>query len=209
MDYQGNSNKEKEPKPKKEIEKVVTTEVVIKKKSIGSKFREVFIAADIRSVQQYLLYDVLIPAVRNTIVDATTKGIQRVMYGESAVRRRDFGPGPRVTTYNRPVDRGFQSPIDARSYSGRTPPDRDPRPQRHDREDPVLSSREEAALVLERMNDIIDTYEAVSVADFHELLGLPSNHVDNKWGWIYLGDVQIQQIREGYLINLPSAEPIT
>jgi hypothetical protein len=207
MDYQGNSNKDKEPKPKKEIERVVTSEVVIKKKSIGSKFREIFIAADIRSVNQYLIYDVLIPAVRNTIVDATTKGIQRVMYGESAIRRRDYGPGPRVT-YNSPVDRRFQNPIDARSYSGRTQVDRDPRPQRHTRDDLILTTREEAALVLERMNDIIDTYEVVSVGDLNELVGLPSNHVDNKWGWVYLGDVQIQQIREGYLLNLPSAEPI-
>jgi hypothetical protein len=208
MDYQGNSKKDKEPIPKKEIERVVTTEVVVKKKSIGSKFREVFIAADIRNVNQYIIYDVLIPAVRDTVVDAVKKGVDRMVYGESAIRRRDYGPGPRITTYNRPVDRGFQNPIDARSYPGRTPPDRDPRPQRHVRENLVLTTREEAALVLERMTDIIETYEAVSVADLNELVGLPFTPVDNKWGWTYLGDAQIQQIREGYLLNLPSAEPI-
>ena len=58
------------------------------------------------------------------------------------------------------------------------------------------------------MNDIIDTYEVVSVADLNELVGLPTSYMDNKWGWIYLGDVQVRQIREGFLIDLPSAEPI-
>jgi hypothetical protein len=62
--------------------------------------------------------------------------------------------------------------------------------------------------VLERMQDIIDKYEVVSVSDLYELLGLPSSYQDNKWGWNYLGDVQVRQIREGYLIDFPSAEPI-
>ena len=58
------------------------------------------------------------------------------------------------------------------------------------------------------MNDIIDTYEVVTVADLNELVGFPTNHVDNKWGWSYLADVQVRQIREGYLIDFPPAEPI-
>ncbi len=58
------------------------------------------------------------------------------------------------------------------------------------------------------MNDIIETYEVASVADLQDLVGLPSSHVDNKWGWINLHDVQIRQIREGYVIDLPQAEPM-
>lgn len=206
MDYQGNAKKNKEEgkAPEKKIEKVIVTEVVVQKRSIGRKFRDLFIEADLRSVAKYVVSDVLLPAIRNTIVDASTKGIERMMYGESSIRRRNYGMGPRIT-YNNPVNRGYSS-----SPLSRHAPaiERGPRSSRHSRDDFILSSREEAELVLERMNDIIDTYEVVSVADLNELVGLPTSHVDNKWGWIYLGDVQVRQIREGYLLDLPPAEPI-
>jgi hypothetical protein len=214
MDYSGNSRKSKEPpeeKPKKEIEKVVVGEVVVKKKSIGAKFREVFIEADFRSVTQYIIYDVLIPAARNTIVDVATKGVERMMYGESAIRRRNYGSGTRIT-YNNPIDRGYvdRGYRDASTNPprGRLPSVRDSQLQRHSQDDLILSTKEDAALVLERMNDILDNWPVVSLADFKELVGIPSTFIDNRWGWVNLKDVQILQVREGYVIDLPSAEPI-
>jgi hypothetical protein len=207
-DYAGNSKKNREVPalPKKEIHPVVTGEVLVKKKTLGIKFKELFIEADLKSVNRYIVYDVLLPAIRNTIVDAATKGIERMMYGESAIRRRNYGPmaSPRIT-YNSPVNRGYTSTPISRPYS-RVPTDL--HEQRYNREEFILSSREEAETVLTQMNEIIDTYEVVSVGDLNELLGRPSSHVDNKWGWIYLGDARIQQIREGYLLNLPQAEPM-
>lgn len=207
MDYQGNSRKDKEvtAKPKKHIEKVITTEVVIQKRSLGRKFKDIIVEADFKSVTRYVIYDVLIPAARNTIVDASTKGIERMMYGDSAVRRGSRGAGPRIT-YNNPINRSGPRDMPSVRPSGLTPSES--RSPRHNRDDFILSTRAEAELVLERLNDIIDTFEVVSVGDLNELVGFPSSYTDNKWGWAYLGDVQIQQIREGYLINLPSAELI-
>lgn len=202
QDYTGNSKKAKEtPKvPAKNVEKVVVGEVVVQKKSLGRKFRDLFIEADFKSVVSYVASDVLLPAARNMIVDSATKGIERMMYGESAVRRRNYGHGSRIT-YNNPINRGYRDSAPSR----RTMPTRS---IQRSREDFVLSSREEAELVLERMNDIIDTYEVVSVADLNDLVGHPTSHVDNKWGWVDLGHVQIRQIREGYLIDFPPAEEI-
>jgi hypothetical protein len=215
MDYASNSRKSKEEqnKPKKEVEKVVVGEVVIKKKSIGAKLRDVFIEADFRSVSQYIIYDVLVPAARNTIVDVASKGIERMMYGDTAIRRRNYGPGPTRVTYNSPIDRsyGYSGGYRDRETNpprGRLPDSRNARPSRTSRDDIVLTSREEAAVVLERMRDIIDTYEVVSVADLAALTGQPSTYIDERWGWIYLGDARIEQIREGWLLNLPAAEPI-
>ena len=206
MDYQGNSKKDKEvTKPTKHVEKVISSEVVVHKKPLSRKFKDLIVGADFKSVTQYVIYEVLIPAARNTIVDASTKGIERMMYGESAIRRRNLGAGPRIT-YNNPINRpGYRDSAHPRPTPLVPGESRSPR---HNRDDFILSSREEAELVLERMNDIIETYEVVSVADLNDLVGFPTSYVDNKWGWSYLGEVQIQQIREGYLINLPSAEPI-
>jgi hypothetical protein len=206
MDYAGNSKKEKEEssKPDKKIERVITTDVVVQKRSLGRKFRDLFIEADLRSVTKYVIGEVLLPAFRNMIVDGSTKGIERMMYGEPAVRRRNFGSGPRIT-YNSPIAR-MPRDSDSASYGRRTAPQS--RTASRAREDFILSSREEAELVLERMNDIIDNYDMVSVADLNDLVGFPTSHIDNKWGWINLADVQIRQIREGYLIDLPQPDPL-
>lgn len=201
-DYAGNSKRDKVervPLPEKKIEKVVATEVVIKKKSLGRKIRDLFVEADLRSVVRFVVSDVLLPSARNMIVDSATKGVERMMYGESNIRRRGYGSGPRVT-YNNPIHRP--------NAPSRYAPTPSPGPRSRQQDDFILSSREEAELVLERLNDIIDTYEVASVADLNELVGFPTSHVDNKWGWIYLGDVQVRQVREGYLIDLPPAEPI-
>lgn len=206
MDYQGNSKKSKEVqlKPDKKVEKVVTGEVKTKAKPLGRKVKDVFVSADFRSVATYVAADVLLPALRNMIVDASTKGIERMMYGESASRRRGYsGSGPRVT-YNNPISRNSQ-------YVGSGPGSRhipDPRVRRASQDDLILSSREEAEQVLSMLNDIIDQYEQASVADLNDLVGLPTSHVDNKWGWSYLGNADVRQLRDGYLINLPPAEPI-
>jgi hypothetical protein len=207
MEYQGNTDKSREEKkPEKQIEKVVTGEVVQKPKTIGRKFKDVFFGGDLRTATRYIAGDVLLPALRNLIVDMTSKGIERIVYGESGIRRRSsVDYRPRVsynTSYNNPIYR------DPRA-AGRPLPDQ-PRMNRERKEsvDLVLASKEEAERVVEQLIDIIDKYDVVSWADLCELVGWPSSHVDNKWGWTYLTNVDIRQTRDGYLIDLPPMEAI-
>src|SRR3954469_8808892 len=108
MDYQGNSKKDKEiipAKPKKNIERVTTSEVLVKKKSVGNKFKEVFVAADFRGVLIHVIADVLIPAAKNMVYDVGSETLKRTMFGERASQMQRFSPGPR-TTYNNPIKRG-------------------------------------------------------------------------------------------------------
>lgn len=203
MDYQGNSKKAKEPKaPDKVVEKVVVGEVIVKKKSLGQKIKDTFIEMDIRSVTRYVISEVLIPAARNMIVDASTKGVERMMYGDKGHQRRGYAGGSRFT-YNSPVQR-----TDYRSPLTRPPSQLGSPHPRAGRNDFILASRDEAATVLERMNDILEMYDVVSVADLNDLVGFPTSYVDQKWGWTFLGDTHIRQIREGFMIDLPPAEPI-
>lgn len=204
-DYTSNSKKSREPKaakPEKKIEKVVTGEVTVQKKGLGRKFKDLFAEADFKGTSSYVVSYVLVPALRNMIVDSAHKGVERMMYGESGPHRRHIsGSGSRVTMYNSPINRGPRDVGPSRRAS------MEPRTRRA-QADFILASRDEAELVLERMNDIIDNYDVASVADLNELLGMPTTYTDNKFGWVYLGDTQIRQIREGYLLDLPPAEPI-
>lgn len=221
MDYQSNSKNKKEPNdetqtvvpvPPKKIERVVVTDVIIQKPGIGRKFRNLFLEADIKSAARYVVADVLIPAARNLVVDATTKGMERLVYGDRAIRRRNYGSHESRISYNSipsSRDRGYGGSPLRDAHSRNAPPVLpEPRGRTLQSRDLVFSSREEADLVLEKMNDVIDQYEVVSMADLNDLVGIPSSHTDNKWGWSNLKDVKIHQVREGFLIDFPPAEAI-
>lgn len=72
----------------------------------------------------------------------------------------------------------------------------------------ILSSKKDAENVREALINLLDTYEVVSIVDLYDLVGLPTVYVDNKWGWTTLENVEITQIPEGYILDLPSAKPI-
>ncbi len=212
MDYPSNSNKANNDKkiPEKKVEKVVTGAVISKKKSTGSKFKSVFFGGEFKGAFRYILADVLLPATRNLLVDATTKGIETIVYGES--RRTQPRRAPEYSNrvqYNRPTNRGVDPFERDRPFM---PGSRTSKPfrteTRQSTSDIILASREEADLVLERLIDIVDLYDVVSLADLYDLVGLPSSHTDNKWGWTYLNNGLVTQVREGFLLQLPPMEAI-
>lgn len=210
MDFPSNSNKlteqvspKKVSKPEeKKIEKVVTGEVVARKKSLGRRFKDVFFGGEFKGATRYITMDVLLPAFKNMVVDATSKGVERVVYGESYSRRRSE-PGRPQFSYNRPPDRRYGS----RAML----PDQPPHVARRrgpDVNELILKSKEDAESVVEGLIDIIDKYGMASVSDLYELVDLPSTYIDNKWGWTVLNYVDIRQVRDGWVIDLPSVEPI-
>lgn len=209
-EFPGNSNKktkavvkkdEEKPKP----EKAVTGEVVKKKPSIGQRVKDIFFRGDFQGVTRYVATEVLLPALRNLIVDSTTKGIERAIYGE--VRALRHAPGTSRYQYNNPIYRDRDR--SSRAHLPDQPPHRlPPRGRTHTIGDIVLTSKADAETVIERLSDIIDQYEVASVADLYDLLGLSTSFIDNKWGWTELVYADVKQIREGFLIDLPPAEPI-
>jgi hypothetical protein len=203
--FPGNSKKAKaseEKQEKKVIEKVVVGEVVQKKPPILQRIKNTFFAGDVDTVAKYLVQEVLLPAFRNLIVDSTTKGIEKMMYGDNMAPRYSAGSRSRYS-YNKPVQRD-QRP---RVMLPDQPPHPPPR-SRHATPELIVSSKSEGDLVIERLVDIIDTYEVASIADLYDLLGLPNSYIDNKWGWTQLAYADVRQVREGFLIELPPADPI-
>lgn len=207
-DYTSNSNKDKEEKKKetkKDVAKVITGEVVQKPKGVGHKFKEVFFGGDFKQAIRFVAGDVLLPALRNLLVDSITRGTERVVYGEQ-YRSRPYSSDMRSRIqYNNPLAR----PADPRSMA-RLPDQgtRSFRQSRRDVDNILLRSREDADLVIERMIDIVDKFEVVSLSDLNELLGLPTSHIDQKWGWTSINNFSVRQVREGYLLELPPPEEI-
>lgn len=205
-DYQGNSNKSKDgptsgPGEQKKVEKVVTGEVTLAKKSFAKRTRESVIASDARSLGDYLFWGLLIPTIKNAIVDMATRGIERAIYGDKAIRTRDNIRGREGRTTYYPYNQA-RDPI-GRSREGRAIEARYTERRPSDRETYIMSTREDADRVLDEMNEVIELQGFATVAMLKELIGFPSTHVDWKFGWTTLVGVQSHQVSEGYLIDFP------
>ena len=207
MDFPSNSKNPTDKsapskKTEKKVEQVVTAPVVQKKKPAGQRIKNLLTGVEFKNATQYVFMDVMIPAVKNMVVDAVDVGIKRMVYGENArnVPTRDSHRSK--TTYNSPVNRGGPS-----TMLPKQPPHYSSPRSSLVANDIILNSRDEAVLVLSTMQDIIENYRFATVSDFHTILGLPSTYVDNNWGWSGLQYVDIRQVREGWLLDMPSTEP--
>ena len=197
-DYKPNSHKSKNQSDhEKKVEKIVSGQVKAKKKSEVRKLADVFIQEDVDNVKTYILMDVLVPAVKKAISDIVTNGIDMVLYGESRDRKKNHA----------------SSKVSYRSYYDRKDSDR----ERHsnsrvgrgyDYDDIILDNRGEAEEVLARLDDLIDTYEVVSVADLYDLVGISCNYTDNKYGWTNIRNASVVRVKDGYMIKMPKARPL-
>ena len=198
--YQPNSNRFKEDQKNKEIEKraekIVTGKVITKKKSKLSKFAGEIISEDANSVGSYVLGDVLIPAIKKAISDIVTNGIDIILYGETRGNHKRSG-ADRVS-YRNYYDRDSRpSQVNRNSYS-----------TVYSYDDIVLKTRGEAEEVLSRMDEIVEAYQLVRVADLYDLVGITGSPVDNRYGWTNIRNAEVVRVREGYMIKLPRAVPI-
>ena len=205
-EYKPNSHRYKEMQAKKEetnlepkrVEKIVAGPVKTKKKSKISKFTEEFISEDAKNVKSYVFGEVLIPAIKKAISDIVTDGIDIILYGESR-RSKGRGPADRVSYRNYYDDRGTRA---SRMM------DRGPTNTGYSYNEVILATRGEAEDVLSRMDELIDMYQVVRVADLYDLVGITGNYTDNKYGWTNIRNADIVRVREGYMIRMPRAIPI-
>lgn len=188
------------PNPdKKKVEKVVSGSVKVKKKNGVTKFADNFISEDIHNVKSYVITDVLIPSVKRAISEMVTNGIDMILYGSTGGRSKR-------SSADRVSYRNYYDRRDDDRYRDR---DRDRvRTSAYSFDDIVLDSRGEAEEVLARMDELIDQYGIVSVADLYDLVGVTGNYTDNKYGWTNICNAEPIRVRDGYMLRLPKALPI-
>ena len=201
-EFKSNSHKSREtretrPIPEKRIDKVTTGAVKTRKKSEVKKLADIFLPEDIESVKSYIFMDVLIPSLKKAISDIVTNGIDMILYGESG--HRDRSTSSKIS-YNSIYNRSNGNSSSSSSARKYTPG--------YNYDDIVLETRGEAENVLSRMDEIIETYGVLSVADMYDLVGMTCNYTDNKYGWTDIRNASVVRIRDGYVIKMPKAMPI-
>lgn len=196
-----NSHKYKAEKAREKASPIIDrSQVVSTKKPLGKKFAETFISEDVDYVKTWLVWDVLIPGVKNTILDI----ISMAFFGEVMARN---GRGGKTR-------RERESRVNYRSYYGGPSERGGSRYRRDDKYNSdnhvdfrniILLERAAAEDVIEEMRRRIRDTNSVSVAELLDLIGEPSRYTDNNWGWDDERDIGIRRVSSGYLIDV--AEP--
>jgi len=177
---------------------VVKGNVKIKKEPLSRKFSDVFLSDTVGNVKSYIIFDVVVPAIKDLIVSMVTNGTEMLVNGRSGGHRSSnrndrenysrISRGNRIGASEGPI-RG--NPRDRYSYN-----------------DIIFDSRGDAREVLDCMYDILDKFKMVSIADFYELAHAEEceKYTDRKYGWFDLGSAEVTRDRDGYRILLPRPE---
>lgn len=203
-EYKSNSYKSKKEEQmpavseRQKVDKVVRGAVKTKKKNDVRKFADAFISEDMHSVGNYILMDVIIPAVKDIVEDIVTNSIRMMLRGETGVRKSNSSASSKISYRNFYDDKRDNNRYtsDSRTRTG------------YSYDDIILETRGEAEEVLARMDELIDNYGVVSVADLYDLVGITGNYTDNKYGWSNIRNAEPVRVRDGYILKLPKALPI-
>ena len=180
----------------KRVEKVVRGKVKTQKNN-KRKLADLFISEDAGNVKNYIFLDVIIPAVKKAIYDLVVGALDMSLYGgRGGGGRRSTADKVSYRDYNSVSRRDTRSYESARTTSG------------YSYDDIVLETRGEAEAVLSRMDEIMEEYEIVRVADLYDLVGITGEHTDNKYGWTNIRNAKIVRVRDGWKIEMPRALPI-
>lgn len=176
------------------VKKVTTGNVSRRKESTASKFKTAFFGEDVVSVKDYVIFDVMIPALKATISDMIGNGVNVLLFGEPARNKRNGKEARSYASYYR-SDRD-RDVVHRRSNTIRNAFDFD---------DIVFDTRVDAEETISSLQDLAFDYGQATVADLYDLAGISATFTDDKWGWLK-GDLRsatVRRIRDGYLLDLP------
>lgn len=177
-------------------------ETKVKPASMGKRVRNAFIAEDRGDIKEHVIFEVVIPAIKNAISDVITDGIDMLLFGEK--KRKTSNKTAYGSFWASSIDSekkrengrsGASEGHSSRSALGRY-------------SDACWESRKECEDVLECLEAIMDSYSVITVADFFGLIDdpreFPIESIHSKWGWKSLKDVHPERVGNGlWGLSLP------
>lgn len=192
----GNSFKEREAAEEKKEEtvnkSVVKGETKIRKKTELEKVADTFLAEDRAKAWEHIINDLLVPAVNNFIVD-TIAVLLKVKITPDQNRSRTID-SVSYRSYDKQYDRRrepVQAPRSANSFG-----------------DVILSYRDDAEAVLDRMADAITCQGYASIANLYEFSGQSDciRYTYYDYGWTDIRDARVDMLPNGdWIIRMPPA----
>lgn len=201
QDYKPNPNRfnetqkapAKDAPEQKKVEKVVAGKVTAKPKTGIAKLAETFFAEDIHKVKDYIVKDVIMPTIKDTIWTIIARGSERMLYGEA-------GHSPKNSKLPFINYNGlFKSNTPAAPTTGAS------NSSQYSVDNIILEDRGDAEKVLAAMNAHIASFGEVSISTLYEFIGEPiGDFMSTRWGWRSLNTAGIMRTSNGgYKLDLP------
>lgn len=195
--YKSNSYRSKaEAEEKKANEKVIKGSAKIHQKTTGEKLKETLFGEGVDNVGDYVVFDVIIPTLKEMVVNSVSDGINMLLFGETKRSGRSS---------NRNSRSGY---VQYESYSRNRDRDSGRRAQ-FDFSDIEFETRADAIDVLDAIEDTISMYDVASVSDLYEFAGITPRPTDNNYGWTSVNTAEILMKRNGnYILSMPRPKPL-
>ena len=204
------SNNQAKPK-----ESEIKGRVYAKEPTFKEKLRRSFVKEDLKSVRDYIVFDILIPGIKKSVFDMVTGALGQTL---GIQLPKSYSSSVFVNNSNNRASSVYR---DYTAVASRT---RDPihyhntvEYDRHRVRDIIFESNEEALSILELMTDICDTNHRVSIFTFYDKAGIREGnpYTNRNWGWRNLNGVCVVPVESdqfesgiGYVIDFPDARPI-
>lgn len=194
------------------VNKPVVSGKVRHRTTMGKLLRQTFIPEDVSDAKDYILTDIVMPAMKNGIFDTITNIIDYWRGGGGSYRRPTNVSAPRSRIsqqydYNRvsrtnTQQRETPAPAARYSYDDIVIDDYPPS------QGGSAKARADAEGVLVCMQSTIDRYSVVRISDLYDFVGLTGTPADYDYGWTNLNGANVRRVSGGWLIVLPKAMPI-
>ena len=177
--------------------------------SMSKLLRQTFIPEDVSNARDYILADLVMPAIKNGIFDTVLNIIDYWRGGGGTYRRTNTSaparyPGAQQTSYNnRYAPRVSSGPVE-------------PVQQKYSYDDIVIEdyppadggsarAKADAEAILVCMQNAIDQYSVARVTDLFEFVGISAAPADYNYGWTNISNAYTKRVSGGWLLVFPKA----
>ena len=195
--FPSNSIVKKQEEQKKRLEPIVDQPVTLKKKGFGTRVKEAIFVDDSGSIGGYIIRDIIVPTVRDTIYNIVTGGLSMALYSTpKASPKRNSGTGTYISYADYYNDGRY------------APPKRIPQADRYrtqfDMRNIPVPSSDIGHQALEELADRMQVYGNASVQDLFDILRIgsaPATMVN--YGWTDISTATVEFIRGEWLLRMP------
>lgn len=191
-------------KSKETVKKEPKKSVVSKKPTLMEKPKEKgFLKSETaQKVKSYVLQDVILPGAKELLWSIVTGGVSMILFGEA---RKSLGgrsgPSERISYWNGINGESSKATMTSQP-SSRIVTDFDIDRIR-------FTSKADAEMVLDSMEEILSRWGVVKVSDFYELSEMSTdNYLINDYGWDSIRGADVFAVPGGFVIKMPKARPI-
>lgn len=155
-----------------------------------------------------LIKNNIIPGIQVMLADTFHNAVDMIFVTRNTGRRPGSSmnnnlqrPGVARQTRVSYSEQSNQNAIAKRSISDRA------RAQ-HDFSEIIFESRPEANGVLDDMRTHLEKYQSITIDQMYSFIGIDPTFRDSAWGWTNLDGSFVKHVRNGFVLELPSPEPL-